>query len=80
MWDRARRDNRIYIWLVAILLLLELLLAVAKNHPEWVEQYYSRGFYPVFSYLSIVLFSWIPFSIGDVFYALAVSARPSTYC
>lgn len=74
MWDRARRDNRIYIWLIATLLLLELLLAVAKNHPEWVEQYYSRGFYPVFSYLSIVLFSWIPFSIGDVFYALAGGA------
>lgn len=72
MLRRIVQENRAYIRLIAILLLVELVLFTLKNQPEWVEQYYSRGFYPTFSYLSIVLFSWVPFSIGDIFYAFAV--------
>ncbi len=48
-----------------IIVLLELL----KTKESWVEQYYAQMFYPAISYLYIVLFSWIPFSIGDIFYA-----------
>src|SRR5690606_22018406 len=47
-----------------IIVLLELL----KTKESWVEQYYAQMFYPAISYLYIILFSWVPFSVGDVFY------------
>ena len=36
--------------------------------PEAVEKYYSMGFYPVISRVLRLLFGWVPFSIGDLFY------------
>jgi hypothetical protein len=38
------------------------------NHSEFVENYYSTGFYPFISRLFRILFGWIPFSIGDLIY------------
>jgi hypothetical protein len=46
-----------------------VLLELSKRNTGWVEQYYAQLFYPAISYLYIILFSWIPFSVGDVFYA-----------
>lgn len=66
-----QRKNRFYLWLIAVCILFQLILPFLQSQPQWVERYYSRGFYPVFSYLSIVLFSWLPFSLGDLFYATA---------
>ncbi len=40
------------------------------NHPEWVEQYYSKGLYPEISGLFRWAFGWIPFSIGELVYSL----------
>ena len=37
----------------------------------WVEQYYTYGFYPYISRLLRILFGWVPFSIGDLFYLAA---------
>jgi len=45
-----------------------LLLWAAQYAPVWVEVFYSRGFYPGYSYLPKTLFGWIPFSVGDLFY------------
>lgn len=42
------------------------------GHPELIETYYSNGLYPVVSRFFRILFGWIPFSIGDVVYALLV--------
>jgi hypothetical protein len=36
--------------------------------PGAVEKYYSTGVYPVIARLLRILFGWIPFSIGDIFY------------
>ncbi|MCW5521019.1 DUF3810 domain-containing protein [Aureitalea sp. L0-47] len=47
-----------------------LLLQLLKFFPEFVETYYSRGFYPILSKASRYLFGWIPFSLGDLFYLL----------
>tara|TARA_B110000285_G_scaffold38137_2_gene41389 strand:- start:4190 stop:5185 length:996 start_codon:yes stop_codon:yes gene_type:complete len=38
--------------------------------PDFIERYYSQGFYPYLSTASRYLFGWIPFSIGDIFYLL----------
>ncbi len=42
------------------------------NHPEWVETYYAQGIYPYISQFLRVLFGWIPFSVGDLFYTLLI--------
>ncbi len=47
-----------------------ILLQILKNFPEFVEKYYSLGFYPILSKVSRYLFGWIPFSVGDLFYLL----------
>ncbi|MHC8949489.1 DUF3810 domain-containing protein [Sphingobacterium hungaricum] len=52
--------------------LLLLFLYFYKQQTLWVEASYSRAFYPAFSFLHKILFSWIPFSVGDIFYILAV--------
>jgi hypothetical protein len=57
--------------LLAILLPVQImLLQMLKHFPEFVEQYYSLGIYPLLSKVSRYLFGWIPFSVGDVFYLL----------
>jgi hypothetical protein len=36
--------------------------------PRAVEKYYAMGLYPIIARLQRILFGWLPFSIGDVFY------------
>lgn len=42
------------------------------KHPEWVEKWYSLGFYPFISHLYRSLYGWLPFSIGDVMYLFLI--------
>lgn len=42
------------------------------GYPEFVETYYSNGFYPVISKIFRYILGWMPFSFGDLVYALAV--------
>lgn len=39
-------------------------------YPHLVEQYYSEGIYPSISKFLRILFGWIPFSMGDIFYTI----------
>lgn len=52
--------------------MLALGLSMFQSYPLAVEQYYSRAFYPLFSYLSKYAFAWLPFSVGDLFYVAAI--------
>jgi hypothetical protein len=57
--------------IVALLLPVQIiLLQLLKFFPEFVEKYYSLGFYPILSKASRYLFGWVPFSVGDIFYLL----------
>ncbi|MFM2139648.1 MAG: hypothetical protein RJA57_1955 [Bacteroidota bacterium] len=51
-------------------LLVGLAIAIrwATWYPDWVESSYSRGIYPVIAQVQRLLFGWIPFSVGDLFY------------
>ncbi|MBZ9628555.1 DUF3810 domain-containing protein [Psychroflexus sp. CAK1W] len=49
-----------------------LLIYVLKQNPAWVEMYYSEGLFLVLSQLQHHLTSWIPFSLGDLFYSALV--------
>ncbi len=52
-----------------------LLVKWLAGHPDWVENYYSEGIYPLISRFLRILFGWIPFSFGDLLYtALTIMA------
>ncbi|EDP94398.1 DUF3810 domain-containing protein [Kordia algicida OT-1] len=48
-----------------------ILIKILGNYPEFIETYYSNGLYPYVSKLFRIVFGWIPFSIGDIFYTIA---------
>ena len=49
-----------------------LLVRWAAHNPEFIEAYYSNGVYPVVSKIWRYALGWIPFSLGDILYALAI--------
>ena len=59
-------------WAWILLIILFLLIKWISLYPSWIEKYYTYGIYPVISKTQRFLFGWIPFSIGDVFYALVL--------
>jgi len=56
-----------------IALSLFCLIQVVQQFPNIVETYYSNGVYHFISIVFRILFGWIPFSVGDVFYLLVVA-------
>ncbi|HYH55615.1 MAG TPA: DUF3810 family protein, partial [Anseongella sp.] len=59
--------------ILAVLILLPLILLISwlNTHPGWVERLYALPVYPLVGDLLRLLFSWIPFSIGDILYLIA---------
>ncbi|SHH36056.1 DUF3810 domain-containing protein [Winogradskyella jejuensis] len=56
-----------------IFLIIQIIgINLLKLFPEFVESYYSNGLYVFLSKLMRYCFGWIPFSVGDVFYTIAV--------
>lgn len=49
-----------------------ILIKILGYFPEFVETYYSNGLYPYISKLFRIIFGWIPFSMGDIFYTIAI--------
>src|SRR5580704_1612920 len=52
------------------LISLVVVIKVFSLFPYAVERYYSSGVYVFLSRALRFLFGWVPFSIGDIFYAL----------
>lgn len=57
-------------WIIVIGLVI--IIQLISINPQWVEKYYSYGIYPPISIVQRFLFGWIPFSIGDILYAVVV--------
>lgn len=55
------------------LLFSALFLRLFALHAAWVERFYTFGLYPFLSQLLRVIFGWVPFSVGDVLYVLAIA-------
>jgi hypothetical protein len=56
-------------WIILLVLAAGVkLLSFSSNA---VEKYYSTGFYPVLARCQRLLLGWLPFSVGDILYALA---------
>jgi len=49
-----------------------LLIKLLANFPDFVESFYSHGTYIIISKLMRYTFGWLPFSVGDVLYTLAI--------
>ena len=48
------------------------LIKLLANYPEFVEQYYSNGFYQFISKIFRYTLGWMPFSFGDLVYAFGI--------
>jgi Protein of unknown function (DUF3810) len=61
-------------WTWVLLILTALSIRWISLYPGWVEAHYTYGIYPVISGIQRYLFGWIPFSTGDLFYAVLILA------
>src|ERR1700749_1650034 len=66
-WKRYRS------WLIPLLIVT--VIKIFSFFPEAVEKYYSTGIYPFISIFPRPAFGWIPFSVGDILYALVFLYR-----
>lgn len=54
---------------IALSLIFQIILVKwIGSHREWVEAYFSNGWYPLVSKFWRILLGWIPFSVGDLIY------------
>ncbi|MCF3111889.1 DUF3810 domain-containing protein [Niabella sp. CC-SYL272] len=67
-WLIWTRKHRTWVLLGAAALLIKLV----SLFPALVETWYTRGFYILVSKALRFLFGWIPFSIGDILYAVLI--------
>lgn len=65
-----QKNPKLYI--VLALIPQVILMSILGNYPDFVETYYSNGLYPYIATASRYVFGWLPFSFGDIFYALAI--------
>lgn len=72
--DKMKNKRIAVIWLISfILIILKLaIIEIAKSNSRWVEQYYSRGIYPIISKLLTGISNLFPFSIGEIIITFAV--------
>jgi Protein of unknown function (DUF3810) len=60
-------------WRVTLILgFLALAINLFSYQSGWVEEYYSAGIYPYIGASMRRIFGWLPFSLGDILYALVV--------
>lgn len=55
-----------------VLIVLAILVKLFSLNDFTVEKYYSNGIYPYIAAAQRILFGWIPFSVGDIFYAAII--------
>ncbi|MBL7738957.1 MAG: DUF3810 domain-containing protein [Chitinophagaceae bacterium] len=67
LFDRLMKS-----WSWVLLVAGTILIKWASLYPDWVERNYTLGVYPFISRAQRVLFGWLPFSIGDLFYGFLV--------
>ena len=64
-------DNKKTYKILTILLVMQwAFLRIIAQYPALIEKFYAQGLYVYISSFLSFLFSWIPFSIGDILYTL----------
>ena len=70
---KAKSSKYLYYYIFLILNSVLLMgVEYLKSNPLLVEELYAKKFYPLWTYIYVILFSWVPFSVGDVFYGICV--------
>ncbi|MDC3388142.1 DUF3810 domain-containing protein [Flavobacteriaceae bacterium] len=64
------KNKKLYI--AALLPIQIVIVKILARFPDLIEKYYSNGLYQFISKTSRYLLGWIPFSIGDLLYALLI--------
>lgn len=59
-------------WSWVLLIAGAIAIKWVSLYPDWVENNYTYGIYPLIARLQRWLFGWIPISIGDLFYAFII--------
>jgi len=59
-------------WSWVLLILFCISIKWISLYPGLVERYYTYGLYPAIAAIQRFLFGWIPFSVGDLFYAFLI--------
>lgn len=60
-------------WILALSIFPQILmLKLLTHYPQIVETYYSNLLYPFISKLFRLVFGWLPFSVGDLIYSMAL--------
>lgn len=57
--------NKKHLFLTILLPIQVVFVQFLSKNPQFIEKYYSNGFYPVISKILRTLFGWLPFSFGD---------------
>ncbi|MFO7673251.1 MAG: DUF3810 domain-containing protein [Lutibacter sp.] len=65
-------SKKTYKILTVLLLMQWAFLRIIAQYPAEIEKYYSNGLYIYISKVLNILFGWIPFSVGDILYAILV--------
>lgn len=60
-------------WGWVLLIVLTIGIKWISLYPDWIEKNYTYGLYPVISKVQRFIFGWMPFSFGDLLYAVLVS-------
>lgn len=62
--------NRLKLYKIATVFLIFqwALYSLVAQHPYFIEKYYSKSIYPEISKILRILFGWVNFSVGDLFY------------
>ena len=65
-----RKHLKLYIALSLIAQII--LIKILSKFPEFVERFYTYGLYQFVSKMMRYVFGWIPFSVGDLLYTIAI--------
>ncbi len=65
-------NKKAYKILTILLVMQWAFLRIIAQYPAAIEKYYSNGLYIYISKFLNFLFGWIPFSVGDILYAILV--------
>lgn len=66
------KRNKIAVFTLLLLLIGIFIFSLIEKHSQWIEVFYARGFYRSFSHVPRFIFGYVPFSLGDLFYAIVV--------
>ncbi|MHB1147305.1 MAG: DUF3810 domain-containing protein [Lutibacter sp.] len=65
-------NKKTYQILTVLLVMQWAFFRIIAQYPAGIEKYYSNGLYIYISKFLNLLFGWIPFSVGDILYAILV--------